>query len=67
MMMASLSLWVLFPLPFIVAADEIRFLATFLRELSLGPLMTFSRFDQTVEMALSTVPGVVTCDRTSGR
>ena len=60
------ELLVLFPLLFMLAADEIRFSSYFVRELALGPLMNLGRFDLAVKMAHSTVVGVA-CHRTHGR
>ena len=44
--------------------DWTRVSGVFLRELALGPLMTFGWFDLTVEMAPGTVRGTVGTDRT---
>ena len=59
--------WWLFPLPFIIAADGIRFSRVFRRELALDPLMTLGRFDLTVVMAPGTVAGMGACDYTASR
>ena len=44
--------------------DRTRVSGAFLRELALGPLMTFGRFDLTVLLACGTVAGTVVSDRT---
>ena len=48
----------------ICCSDRTRVSRVFLRELALGPLMTFGRFDLTVLLASGMVAGTVGDDRT---